>query len=200
VHVLPLDSTTNTPAKMFAHKLRRLDHFLLQVAQHDKNRGSRHKSRVLLFANSRESVRKVYDHMKQSVRNTATSKGKNSVGNFGVAMLHGQLPQAARKDALADFKAGKSSMLITTDVAARGLDVEKLPFVVNFDMPRSIEMYVHRIGRTGRNGLVGVAETMFGRNVDQFLAKPLLRVLNNCGQQVPNELLELTKEKQTRKK
>lgn len=185
---------------MFAQKLRRLDHFLLRVAQHDKNRGARQKSSVLLFANSRETVGKLYEHMKQSVRNTATSKGKNSVGNFGVAMLHGQLPQAARKGALADFKAGKSSMLITTDVAARGLDVERLPFVVNFDMPRSIEMYVHRIGRTGRNGQVGVAETMFASSTDKFLAKPLLRVLNNCGQQGPNELLELTKRKQAGKK
>jgi superfamily II DNA/RNA helicase len=71
--------------------------------------------------------------------------------------LHGELSQGARTQALADFKAGKLQVLIATDVAARGIDVTELPAVVNFDLPRSADDYVHRIGRTGRAGASGVA-------------------------------------------
>ncbi len=71
--------------------------------------------------------------------------------------LHGELSQGARTQALADFKAGKVRVLLATDVAARGLDIVRLPVVVNFDLPRSATDYVHRIGRTGRAGESGVA-------------------------------------------
>jgi ATP-dependent RNA helicase RhlE len=73
------------------------------------------------------------------------------------AALHGDLSQGARTWALADFKAGRLQVLIATDVAARGIDVIDLPAVVNFDLPRSTNDYVHRIGRTGRAGASGVA-------------------------------------------
>jgi ATP-dependent RNA helicase RhlE len=59
--------------------------------------------------------------------------------------------------ALAEFKEGKTKVLVATDIAARGLDIEQLPFVVNFDLPGSPEDYVHRVGRTGRAGLTGEA-------------------------------------------
>jgi ATP-dependent RNA helicase RhlE len=71
--------------------------------------------------------------------------------------LHGELSQSARTQALADFKASKLQVLIATDVAARGIDIEQLPVVVNYDLPRSAVDYVHRIGRTGRAGLSGIA-------------------------------------------
>jgi superfamily II DNA/RNA helicase len=71
--------------------------------------------------------------------------------------LHGELSQGARTQALADFKAGKMRVLLATDVAARGLDIAKLPVVVNYDLPRSPTDYVHRIGRTGRAGGSGTA-------------------------------------------
>ena len=71
--------------------------------------------------------------------------------------LHGALSQGARTQALADFKAGSLQVLIATDVAARGIDVTDLPAVINFDLPRSTDDYVHRIGRTGRAGASGVA-------------------------------------------
>ena len=71
--------------------------------------------------------------------------------------LHGELSQGARTQALADFKAGRLQVLIATDVAARGIDVTDLPAVVNFDLPRSTDDYVHRIGRTGRAGASGIA-------------------------------------------
>jgi ATP-dependent RNA helicase RhlE len=76
---------------------------------------------------------------------------------FAAGALHGELSQGARTQALADFKAGRLQVLIATDVAARGIDITELPAVVNFDLPRSTDDYVHRIGRTGRAGASGVA-------------------------------------------
>ncbi|MEI6035017.1 MAG: DEAD/DEAH box helicase [Verrucomicrobiae bacterium] len=73
------------------------------------------------------------------------------------AALHGGLSQGARTRALADFKASKVRVLLATDVAARGLDIARLPVVVNFDLPRSTADYTHRIGRTGRAGASGLA-------------------------------------------
>jgi superfamily II DNA/RNA helicase len=71
--------------------------------------------------------------------------------------LHGDLSQGARSRALADFKAGTVRVLLATDLAARGLDIVRLPAVVNFDLPRSAADYTHRIGRTGRAGETGLA-------------------------------------------
>jgi ATP-dependent RNA helicase RhlE len=71
--------------------------------------------------------------------------------------IHGDKTQAEREAALEAFKAGKTAVLVATDVASRGLDIEGLPQVINFDIPHSPEDYVHRIGRTGRAGLTGEA-------------------------------------------
>jgi ATP-dependent RNA helicase RhlE len=81
------------------------------------------------------------------------------LGRAGIAAaaLHGELSQGARTQALADLKAGKVKALIATDLAARGIDIPKLPAVVNYDLPRSAVDYTHRIGRTGRAGEAGVA-------------------------------------------
>jgi ATP-dependent RNA helicase RhlE len=73
------------------------------------------------------------------------------------AAIHGDKTQTERLQALADFKAGKVGILVATDVAARGLDIEALPHVINFELPNSPEDYVHRIGRTGRAGTAGEA-------------------------------------------
>ena len=73
------------------------------------------------------------------------------------AALHGNKSQTARTTALESFKTGKISCLVATDIAARGLDIEQLPHVINFDLPAVPEDYVHRIGRTGRAGFEGTA-------------------------------------------
>jgi ATP-dependent RNA helicase RhlE len=73
------------------------------------------------------------------------------------AAIHSDRTQGERTQALAAFKEGKTRVLVATDIAARGLDIEQLPFVVNFDLPGSPEDYVHRVGRTGRAGLTGEA-------------------------------------------
>ena len=89
----------------------------------------------------------------------ATEHVADKLGRAGInaAPLHGELSQGARTQALADFKAAKTQVLLATDVAARGLDIVGLPAVVNFDLPRSAADYTHRIGRTGRAGEAGIA-------------------------------------------
>jgi len=72
-------------------------------------------------------------------------------------VIHGDKTQTARQRALNRFKEKRSRVLVATDIAARGIDVEQLPYVVNYDLPDAAETYVHRIGRTGRAGLTGVA-------------------------------------------
>ena len=82
------------------------------------------------------------------------------------AAIHGNKSQGARTKALADFKGGAVRVLVATDIAARGLDIEQLPQVVNFDLPNVPEDYVHRIGRTGRAGATGQAVSLV--SADEF--------------------------------
>ncbi|MBC8212824.1 MAG: DEAD/DEAH box helicase [Gammaproteobacteria bacterium] len=86
--------------------------------------------------------------------------------NIMAAAIHGNKSQAARTKALADFKAGKVRALVATDIAARGIDIDQLPQVVNFDLPNVPEDYVHRIGRTGRAGSKGQAVSLV--SADEF--------------------------------
>ncbi|MDO9434191.1 DEAD/DEAH box helicase [Hydrogenophaga sp.] len=78
-------------------------------------------------------------------------------GDLFATSFHGGLSQGARKQALAEFKEKRWDVVVTTDLAARGIDIEQLPVVVNYDLPRSAVDYVHRIGRTGRAGASGLA-------------------------------------------
>jgi superfamily II DNA/RNA helicase len=71
--------------------------------------------------------------------------------------FHGELTQGKREQVLADFKASRLKVVVATDVAARGIDIAQLPVVVNYDLPRSSDDYIHRVGRTGRAGLSGQA-------------------------------------------
>jgi superfamily II DNA/RNA helicase len=84
--------------------------------------------------------------------------------------IHGDKPQAARLRALERFKAGEVAYLVATDVAARGLDIEDLPQVVNFDLPKVAEDYVHRTGRTGRAGASGEAVSLVAADEVDLLA------------------------------
>jgi len=86
------------------------------------------------------------------------------------AAIHGNKSQNARTKALADFKAGKIRVLVATDIAARGIDIDQLPHVVNYELPNVSEDYVHRIGRTGRAGNEGEAISLVCVDEDEFLA------------------------------
>jgi ATP-dependent RNA helicase RhlE len=100
--------------------------------------------------------------------------------------IHGNKSQAARTRALADFKAGKVRVLVATDIAARGLDIDQLPHVVNYDLPEVPEHYVHRIGRTGRAGRGGVAVSLVSHD-----ERPLLIAIEKLlGLRIPQRPIE----------
>jgi len=102
---------------------------------------------------------------------------------YRAAALHGDLTQAKREKVLEDFREGKTAVLVATDVAARGLDIEGVTHVINYDIPEDPEIYVHRIGRTGRAGKEGIAITFITSKEVH-----LLRKINEFG------VTEITKE------
>lgn len=88
------------------------------------------------------------------------------------------------------MRKGVVSILIATDVASRGIDIHDISLVINYDFPRHIEEYIHRVGRTGRANKTGTAITLFSYN-DKLSAEPLINILKNSKQQVPKELLAM---------
>lgn len=103
--------------------------------------------------------------------------------------IHGDRFQKQREEALNDFKTGRMSILVATSVAARGLDIKDIRLVVNYDLPDSIDDYVHRIGRTGRVGNVGKAISFFDPQHNSGIAEDLARALRDSNQEVPPFLL-----------
>jgi ATP-dependent RNA helicase RhlE len=96
----------------------------------------------------------VFSRTKHGANRIAKSLEKKGIN---ATAIHGNKSQGARTRALADFKAGKVRVLVATDIAARGIDIDQLPHVINFDLPSVPEDYIHRIGRTGRAGRSGEA-------------------------------------------
>lgn len=99
--------------------------------------------------------------------------------NFKAAGLHGDLPQQVRSQVLNEFRSGNTNILIATDVAARGIDIDDVDCVINFDLPQSHEYYVHRIGRTGRAGKTGLSLTLVSGRQQIFRLKDLMRITKN---------------------
>jgi ATP-dependent RNA helicase RhlE len=115
---------------------------------------------------------------------------------FAVESLHGDRTQAARTKALSRFKDKTVQILVATDVAARGIDIESLPYVVNFDLPTHAEDYVHRIGRTGRAGKTGLAvsfvepsEILRLATIEKLIGKRL--PIDNLAPDVPDETTDV---------
>jgi len=102
--------------------------------------------------------------------------------------IHGDKKQEDRDWVLQKFRDGQINILVATDVAARGLDVKDVTCVINYDMPSSIEDYVHRIGRTGRAGAKGEAVSFFSATENGKMARELISVLQSADQHVPQEL------------
>lgn len=100
-------------------------------------------SQAVIFCNTRRKVDWLTDKMKQK--------------DFVVSSTHGEISQAERDVILSEFRTGSSRVLITTDLLARGIDVQQVSLVINYDLPRNLENYIHRIGRSGRFGRKGVA-------------------------------------------
>ena len=132
-------------------------------------------NRILIFV--------LYKKEADRITNSLESKGWN------VAAIHGDRSQDKRIRALEDFRRGSVPILVATDVAARGLDIPGVEYVLNFSFPLTIEDYVHRIGRTGRAGKTGVAHTFF-HSGDKLRAGELVQVLKESGQNVPKEMMQ----------
>ncbi|XP_014780985.1 probable ATP-dependent RNA helicase DDX43 isoform X1 [Octopus bimaculoides] len=104
--------------------------------------------------------------------------------------IHGDREQADREQCMKEMKSGECRILIATDVASRGLDVKDITYVFNYDFPRNIEEYVHRIGRTGRAGKTGIALSLMTYS-DGGSAQPLINILLEANQVIPDELYSL---------
>ncbi len=142
------------------------------------------------------------DSRRQTLVFARTKHGANKLAEilentgFRAAAIHGNKSQGARTKALADFKSGKVTVLVATDIAARGLDIPQLPVVINFDLPMVAEDYVHRIGRTGRAGETGQAISLVSHDESglmrdiQKAIKQELQMINIEGF-VPNQPLRL---------
>ena len=107
---------------------------------------------------------------------TRTKRGANIVARdlseagIGAEAIHGNKSQGARQRALGNFKARRTRVLVATDIAARGLDIDEISHVINYELPNIPETYVHRIGRTGRAGLSGRAISFCDGEEKEFLA------------------------------
>ncbi len=123
---------------------------------------------VLVFTRTKHRANKLSDYLQKI--------------EISAAAIHGNKSQNARTKALADFKSGAVRVLVATDIAARGIDIDALPHVINFELPNIAEDYVHRIGRTGRAGcsgealsLVCVDEAEYLRGIEKLINKKLER-------------------------
>lgn len=132
---------------------------------------------AVVFCNTRKKVEQLAKKMTRE--------------KFTVSAMHGDMPQAERDEIMRQFRDGHSRVLITTDLWARGIDVEQVSLVLNYDLPLSREQYIHRIGRTGRMGRTGLAITFVRRDelrllrdIEQFYATQIEELPANIGEQV----------------
>jgi len=158
----------------------------LVVVAHEDGRGPgvghREKRAALRALIKRENVRNalIFCNRKRDVAVVYKSLQRHG---FNVGQLHGDMSQPARNEMLARFKAGEVTLLVCSDVAARGLDIEDMSHVFNFDVPIHSEDYVHRIGRTGRAGRQGHAFTIavpedaeHVEAIEKLIGKPIPRL------------------------
>jgi len=134
---------------------------------------SSRKNRILIFVLYKKEASRIEDNLKRM--------------GWNCTSIHGDKSQQARCSAVESFRAGDIPLLVATDVAARGLDIPDVDYVINFSFPLTIEDYVHRIGRTGRAGKTGTSHTFF-QQCDKARAGELVKVLQDAGQQVPEQM------------
>jgi ATP-dependent RNA helicase RhlE len=150
VSVTPANSVATT----VSHEVHPVDasrkrDLLLHVLSKDSRR------QTLVFSRTKHGADKLVKYLEQS--------------GLRAAAIHGNKSQNARTRALSDFKSGRVTVLVATDIAARGIDIDQLPIVINFDLPMVAEDYVHRIGRTGRAGADGLALSLVSHDESGLL-------------------------------
>lgn len=146
----------NSPALIEVARSNSTNDAITQVI-HPVDRGSKHPLLAHLIKSNQWQQVLVFTRTKHGANKLVLQLEKDGISAMAI---HGNKSQTARTKALADFKAGKIITLVATDIAARGIDIDQLPHVVNYDLPNVPEDYVHRIGRTGRAGSNGVAVSL----------------------------------------
>ena len=146
---------------------------LIEIAQEHK-----HEGKILIFANTKKSV----DYIVKILHRYDC----RSIG------IHGDKTQGMRDNALSRFRSGSYNFLVATDVASRGLDVDDIKLVINYDMPTNTEDYIHRIGRTGRSGRKGKSVSLVDKfKTSKSFHKELISILKEAKQDIPEELANM---------
>ena len=133
-------------------------------------------TQAVIFCNTRRKV----DYLTEQMR----------ARQFTVSSTHGDISQQERNVILEEFRTGSSRILITTDLLARGIDVQQISLVINFDLPRDHEVYLHRIGRSGRYGRKGVAITFVTKD-DLCMFQMLQEFYNITIEEMPANVADL---------
>jgi len=133
-------------------------------------------AQAVIFCNTRKKVDWLTDHLRSK--------------DFTVSATHGDLDPETRNVILSEFRTGSSRILITTDLLARGIDVHGVSLVINYDLPRNFEKYIHRIGRSGRFGRKGVAINLISTE-DVPRLKEIERYYNTAIEEMPAHIAEL---------
>jgi len=132
-------------------------------------------TQAIIYCNTRKKVETLAQQM--------TDK------DFVVSFMHGEMEQTQRELIMREFRSGSSRVLITTDLLARGIDVQQVSLVINYDMPSNYENYLHRIGRSGRFGRKGVAINFVTEQDAQFL-RDLEQHYSTQIEEMPEDLAE----------
>ncbi len=153
----PLDTTTVPTTAQFVYRAHELDkpEVVARILQ------AENRNRVMVFCRTKRTAQRLADDLVER--------------GFAAASIHGDLSQVEREKALRRFRSGRVDVLVATDVAARGIDVDGVTHVINYECPDDDKTYVHRIGRTGRAGASGIAITF----VD-WIDRPRWKLINNA--------------------
>lgn len=179
VSVTPVSSTVDltTQYVYLTDKFKKLDLLIWYMKNKAQN------TQVLIFSRTKHGAEKLTKKLNQA--------------NIKAKALHGDKSQDARQIALSSFKNGSLPVLVATDIAARGIDVENLPLVINYELPNVPETYVHRIGRTGRAGKEGLAVSFCDReekkcllDIEKLIKKTITVAEDNPFKPEPNASLE----------
>ena len=130
-------------------------------------------SQTIIYCNSKRTVEYLHDRLEEN--------------NFSCAFIHGEMEQDTRKDIMNNFRSGSVRMLISTDLLCRGIDVQQVSIVINYDVPYKIENYIHRIGRSGRYGRKGVAVN-FANDRELRVLKDIEKYYSTSIEEMPQEI------------
>jgi len=134
-------------------------------------------SQAVIFCNTRRKVEMIHGGMDKE--------------GHTVSSMHGEMTQSEREVILREFRSGSSRILITTDLLARGIDVQQVSLVINFELPGQRENYIHRIGRSGRFGRKGVAINLIAGDQDARMLDDIQKFYNTAVNEMPENVAEL---------